>query len=374
MVAPPRRRESAEAIGARRVSALIGALVAGCGPRPAPAPPAEPDPDPDRIAIVASERGPNGARLVAIDEHGDRRFELVAPVPAGVVRDVNPAISPDGGWIAFASTRERAAEDQTSLWIAPLGVERAPVRLTRGAWIDSHPAWTRDGRAIVFASTRDGGDFDLWRIPIAAGRPAGPAEQLTRAASHEVTPAVAPGGAIVYAAVTPKGGAEVESRLEERAPDGTIRALTPGPADASPAISPDGASIVFARPAVHEGVPHSELWRAARGGGEATLLVALPLTDESGPVWSRDGRFVFATSVLRGAGGRPLFSSVIHVDLQEAPARARILRDRAGAIARFTPAVAAARLDVPALRADPEYLPELARIMARAIADAQAGP
>jgi Tol biopolymer transport system component len=364
VIAPQRRRWSAGAIGGI-------ALAAGCGHRPAPAsaPPAEPD----RIAIVASERGPNGARLVAIDEHGDRRFELVAPVTAGIVRDVNPAISPDGRWIVFASTRGRTL-DRTSLWLARLGVETEPVRIAGGAWIDSHPAWTRDGRAIVFASTRDGGDFDLWRLPIAAGRAGGPPQQLTSAPAHEVTPAVGADGAIVYAAVTPKGGLEVESRLEERAADGTIRALTAGPADASPAISPDGAAIAFARPAVHDGVPHSELWRVARGGGEAAVLVGLPLTDESGPVWSPDGRFVFATSVLRGAGGRPLFSSVVHVDLQEVPAKVRILRDRAGAIARFTPAVVAAHLDAPALRGDPEYLPELARIMARAIADAAASP
>ncbi|HWO18535.1 MAG TPA: hypothetical protein VNO30_07150 [Kofleriaceae bacterium] len=358
---------------ARCVSGVSGllALVAGCGARPPPEPPAAGARDAERIAIVASERGPSGARLVAIDEQGDRRFELVAPVAAGVVRDMNPAISPDGRWLAFVSTRGRTL-DATSLWLAPLRPEATPVRLTEGAWIDSHPAWTRDGRALVFASTRDGGDFDLWRLPLADGRAAGPAEQLTTAPSHEVTPAVAADGAIVYAAVTPMGGAEVLSRLEERAPDGTIRALTEGPADTSPALSPDGTSIAFARPAVHDGVPHSELWRVARGGGAATLLVGLPLTDESGPVWSRDGRFVFATSVLRGAGGRPLFSSVVHVDLQEVPAKARILRDRAGAIARFTPAVAAARLDAPALHGDPEYLPELARIMADAIAKAQA--
>jgi len=383
VIAPERRPPGAGATAALRFARSAGAsrgssvaapvlalaLAGGCGPPPAPAAPA----DADRIAIVASERGPNGARLVAIDEHGDRRFELIAPVAAGVVRDVNPAISPDGRWLAFASTRGRTF-DETSLWLAPLGVEATPIRLTDGAWIDSHPAWTRDGRALVFASTRARGDFDLWRLPIAAGRAAGPPEQLTHAPTHEVTPAVAADGAIIYAAVTPKGGAEVESHLEERAPDGTIRALTEGPADTSPALSPDGAAIAFSRPAVHEGMPHAELWRLPRAGGPATQLVELPLTDESGPVWSPDGRFLFATSVLRGADGRPLFSSVVHVDLQEVPAKARMLRDHAGAIARLTPAVAAAHLDAAALRGDPEYLPELARIVEGAIARARANP
>lgn len=346
--------------------AVLAAAALGCGPRAVPPPP----PD-DRIAIVVSERGPNGARLVAIDEQGDRKFAVIAPVSSGVVRDVNPAISPDGAWIVFASTRDRGL-GETSLWLAPLGIEAAPVRLTSGAWIDAHPVWTPDGRAIVFASTRDGPDFDLWRQPIAAGRAAGAAAQLTRAPSHEVTPAVAPDGAIYYAAITPLEGATVESRLEERAPGGAIRAITDGPGDAAPALSPDGATLIFSRPSLTGGAPHGELWRQARGAGEAAVLVALPLTDESGPIWSRDGRFVLATSVLRGADGKPLFSSVICVDLAERPLRARMLRDRAGAVARFTPAVAARRLAASALRAAPEYLPELARIMAAAIADAAA--
>ena len=107
----------------------------------------------------------------------------------------------------------------------------------------------------------------------------------------------------------------------------------------------------------------------ARGSEQATAILALPLTDESGPVWSRDGRFVFATSVLRAASGRTLFSSVVHVDLFEKQPRARILGDRAGAVERLTPAISAPQLDVAALHADPEYLPELARIMAKKLAE-----
>jgi dipeptidyl aminopeptidase/acylaminoacyl peptidase len=340
------------------IELALGIAAAACGARTVPAPPPS-----DRIAIVASERGAEGARLVAIDEHGDRQFEVVQPA-TGVVRDTHPAVSPDGAWLVFASSRGRRL-DQTSLWIAPLGPAMAPRRLTDGPGIDAHPAWAPDGGAIVFASTRDGGTFDLWRLAIRAGQP-GELVRLTRGPGHEVTPAVAPDGAIVYTAVTPDTERrEVESHLEERAPDGAIRALTAGPADSSPAVSPDGARLVFSRPQIHGGKPDSELWLMMRGTGAIAPLVDLPLTDESGPVWSRDGRFVFATSVLRGHDGRVVFSSIIHVDTRDRRPVARILEDRVGAMVRLTPAVTATPLDAAALDRDPEYLPELARIMTR---------
>jgi hypothetical protein len=50
------------------------------------------------------------------------------------------------------------------------------------------------------------------------------------------------------------------------------------------------------------------------------------------------------------------------------PLKARLLQDRAGAIARLTPAVTRVPLDARALASDPEYLPELARIVAKAMA------
>jgi hypothetical protein len=84
-------------------------------------------------------------------------------------------------------------------------------------------------------------------------------------------------------------------------------------------------------------------------------------------VWSRDGRFVFATSAWRGETGRVVFSSIIHVDVREAPRVARILEDRVGAIVRWTPAVTATPLDAGALRSDPAYVAELGRIMRRAV-------
>ncbi len=189
----------------------------------------------------------------------------------------------------------------------------------------------------------------------------------------------------MFAAVADHGdGAGVDSRLERRAVDGTLSELTSGPADVTPAISPDGARIAFARP-VMRGVEaagsaavtsssDSELWLMTSTGGDPERVVDLPLTDETGPVWSQDGRYLFATSMLRGADGTPVWASVIYVDLTEQPRadRVRVLVDRAGATARLTPALVSRTLDRDALAHNPEYLPELARIMAGPIAAAKA--
>jgi Tol biopolymer transport system component len=352
-------------ISSLSVSAVV---LASCGARPPAVPQKAPASDPDRVAIIAAERGPSGARLVAIDEHGDRRHVMLAEA-SGTVRDTNPAASPDGNWMVFASSRGRPL-DQTSLWIAPIGVEVAPVQITSGAAIDSHPAWNRAGSAIVFASTRDGGDFDLWQLAIENGRVRGAPEQLTNGAAHEVTPTVARDGTVIYASVTPLEDRSIESHLEQRAPDGTITKLTDGPTDTSPALSPDERTVAFARTVVHDGTPNTELWLLRRTDGKVERIVELPPTDESGPVWSRDGELIFATSLMRGTE-TALFSSVIFVDLAEKPPRARILEDHAGGIARLTPAIVAPQLDVSALRADPEYLPELARIMSNAVEQAK---
>jgi hypothetical protein len=83
---------------------------------------------------------------------------------------------------------------------------------------------------------------------------------------------------------------------------------------------------------------------------------------------------VFATSALRGAAERPVFSSIIHVDVREQPPVARILEDQTGSAMRLTPAVTATPLDAAALHDDPAYLPALARIMSRVIEQQGAAP
>jgi len=302
---------------------------------------------PTRIAIVASEVGAAGARLVVLDEHGDRQAELLGAAP-GVTRDSNPAISPDGRWVVFESNRGH--EPALHLWVAKLELGATPIELTEGV----HPAWTSDGSAIVYSA-----HGDLYRIAAHGGTP----EQLTNAPGTEDAPSVTKNGTIVYAASTPG-----ESHLEQRAPDGTITKLTQGPADTTPAVSPDGTLIAFSRPVAHPGSVDGELFLLPRSLPEPLPIVSAPVADEAGPVWSPDGRYLFATSAVRSTTGAMLFSSVIVIDMQQMPHVARILADRSGPLSRLTPAVAPGALDGTALAADPEYVPELARILAAAIA------
>src|SRR4051794_12987099 len=188
----PRRPRPRSRLIPRR-SSFVAVALAACAPLP-PARPASKD----RIAIIVSERGPHGVRLVALDEHGDRQLDVVEPA-LKVARDTHPSVSPDGAWIVFASSRDRTL-DETSLWIAPLRPNAIATRLTSGASIEAYPIWTADSRAIVYASTREG-TFDLYRQPIDRGRPVGVPERMTSAAGHEIAPSIAPDGTIFYTAV-----------------------------------------------------------------------------------------------------------------------------------------------------------------------------
>jgi dipeptidyl aminopeptidase/acylaminoacyl peptidase/CubicO group peptidase (beta-lactamase class C family) len=73
---------------------------------------------------------------------------------------------------------------------------------------------------------------------------------------------------------------------------GSTRSLTRGPADSSPAWSPDGTTLAFLRAA--DGPP--QLWVLPAAGGEPEQLTTLPF-GAGAPVWSPDGaRIAFAAA------------------------------------------------------------------------------
>ncbi|MBP9086685.1 MAG: PD40 domain-containing protein [Kofleriaceae bacterium] len=353
---------------------LATGILSGCGPTPALGKPAVAL---DAILLVATERGGNGPRLVGIDASGDRQFDAVVPA-AVTVRDSNPAISPDGNWIVFASSRGRDIST-TSLWLARLGFEAEAVPLTHGEWIDTHPCWAADSRRIVFASTRSG-NFDLWQVELTLRQ--GTLEttrltQLTQTPTHEVSPSVARDGRIVFAVVAPADQAPSSHLAMLTPPNMVPVAISAGPGDSSPGFSPDGMTIAFTAPQLRTRIVDNktiesvdgDIWSMPASGGPRSKLMDSAGTDEGGPVWSSDGRTLFATSLLRGANGRVMFSAIVFGD-GIATHPVRMLIDRAGAVERLGPTLRPGRPtrhELTQLQSAPEYRARLTEIIRRAV-------
>jgi Tol biopolymer transport system component len=179
--------------------------------------------------------------------------------------EMHPAYSPDGGQIAFSGKRlgcrtvwtctadgrdcnaaadgcfrvPRWSPDGRSLAVGgwqpdrPDDVYRVEIgsrfvrRLTADSATDIAPSWSRDGRWLYFASNRTG-SFEIWKMPSLGGEP---------------------------------------------------RRLTTGGGSAAHETS-DGHAIYFTN-----GYPRGRLWRMPADGGEATLVLDVPIQYLSWTLW-----------------------------------------------------------------------------------------
>lgn len=89
--------------------------------------------------------------------------EITRITPEGGL-GLDPAISPDGKLLAYAS--DRSGDGNFDIWVRQIGGGDA-MRLTRNPGDDVEPNFSPDGTRIVFRSTRDGGG--LYIIPALGG-------------------------------------------------------------------------------------------------------------------------------------------------------------------------------------------------------------
>jgi tricorn protease len=158
--------------------------------------------------------------------------------------DFGPAWSPDGGQIAFTSTR-RGNDD---VFVMP-SEGGAPERLTCHATWDDVECWTRDGAEILFTSSRDTLEFELFRIPAGGGMP----RRLIKERVYNVSPS----------------------------PDGRWIAFTMG------------RSSWWRR--YYRGSAARDIWIRALDGGPSYRLVNSDVNDDR-PMWGSDGSTIYFMS------------------------------------------------------------------------------
>jgi Tol biopolymer transport system component len=193
----------------------------------------------------------------------------------------DPALSPDGSRIAYASDESGSGE----IYITTVHGGKT-LKITDDPAADYYPAWFPDGTALAFVSER-GGKTAIWKVSALGGG----ATLLIRDARD---PAISlDAGHIAFSTLPPDGDQRIG--IARLADPEDVRILT-GDRDGlwehrMPAWSPNGKEICYAS--------RQDLWVVPVSGGPARRFTRDGKMD-SNPAWSPDGGHVYFSSVREG--------------------------------------------------------------------------
>lgn len=245
------------------------ALVAGCGGG------GKPRPD---LVFVSSRDGVYALYAMNADGSRQTRFSSAelpsSATPKQLFFETDPAWSPDGRRVAFASNRS----GQFQIYVAAAdGSGARPVTSLAGG--ATEPAWSPDGRWIVFVRFQPGG---LYLVPAAGGAP----RRLGIYDASESSPTWSRTGWIAYARRAP---ATTTSEIWIERPDGSgrrqVTRLNAGAA--SPSWSPNGRRIAF----VDDKRGQYEVYVVDRDGANLRRLTSTT-SDDVQPAWSPDAKLI----------------------------------------------------------------------------------
>jgi Tol biopolymer transport system component len=207
---------------------------------------------------------------------------------------MQPHWSPHGYRVAYWAQ----VQGRVDVWTITSGGGE-PVRVTDDAAIDWNPVWSPDGRYLYFASDR-GGSMNLWRVPIdeRSGKIAGELEPVTTPSPYAGFISLsATGRQLVYVQRIQTGNIyRVRFDPVRETAVGPPEPVTQGSRGASSALpSPDGKWIAFIG-----GGKQGGLFVARNDGSDPRQLTSNGYW-ERWPGWSPDGRLL---AFLSNRGGK----------------------------------------------------------------------
>ncbi len=218
-----------------------------------------------------------------------------------------PVPSPDGRWVVFAVTEPAYDEkDQSSdLWVAPADGSARPRRLTFTKGAERDVAWSPEGGRIAFATSREGDQSaQVYILDIASG---GEATRVTSLSTGAAKPQWRPDGqALLFESMVYPGALDDEANRKVAA-ERTARKYSARVYDSFPIRHwdrwlDDTRAHVFVQP-LEPGGKARDLLAGSRLAGEPGFAgIANPTGggQELGSVWAPGGEsIVFAASTNR---------------------------------------------------------------------------
>jgi len=206
--------------------------------------------------------------------------------------DRNPAWSPDGRYIAFASFRDASHGSENHEIYIMNSDGSNQIRLTNNSSYDNYPAWSPDGRYIAFISRRDG-NHEIYIMNADGSNQ----RNLTNDLGLDFNPTWSPDGRyIAFRSFRDhRGGIYIMNAdgSNQRNLDNDEHS-----GNANPAWSPDGRYIAFS--SRRDG--NREIYIMNADGSNQRNLTNSPDSRDYYPDWSPDGRYITFASFKDGDG------------------------------------------------------------------------
>jgi Tol biopolymer transport system component len=206
---------------------------------------------------------------------------------AEVGGDFDPDLDASGERMVFSSTRHNVKPDLYLKSVTGLAV----TQLTSDPSSEVQPAFSPDGTRVAFASDH-GGDWDIWVVSVEGGPPV----QITHDIADDVHPSWSPDGSKLVYCSLPSGGGQWELWVSDATTGASRTFIGYG---LFPEWSPVGDTILFQR-ARERSDRWFSIWTLTLLAGEPRYPTELATSSTQAmilPCWSPDGRRVaFATS------------------------------------------------------------------------------